>query len=197
MRPSDRSCRVLLSILAALALPLLSFAFGSRLHAQERASGGVETSVGFMPAATIVEVMASMVMPSAQVLWDAVSFESGPEGDVVKTPETDEEWEKLRWSAVTLAESANVLLIPGREVDKPGAPAAEGELAPARIEGLIDENHDAWLGHAHALHRIATEAIAAIDAKDGDQIVEVGGTLDAVCEGCHLQFWYPDQGSAG
>jgi hypothetical protein len=40
------------------------------------------------------------------------------------------------------------------------------------------------------------QAIAAIDAKDGERISEVGGTIDSACEGCHLQFWYPQQAQA-
>ena len=37
------------------------------------------------------------------------------------------------------------------------------------------------------------EAIKAVDAKDIDKVSDAGGTIDSACEGCHLQFWYPDQ----
>ena len=37
------------------------------------------------------------------------------------------------------------------------------------------------------------EALRAIDARDLDAISEAGGTIDAACEGRHLQFWYPEQ----
>ena len=194
MRSSDRSSRGMLVVAAALAALSVTLLLASRVHGQEATRGGT-ASAGFMPQATVVEVMNAMVMSSAQALWDSVSYESGPNGDVVKTPDTDEAWEKLRWSAVTLAEAANVLLIPGRKVDAPGveSDAPDAELSPAQIQTLIDRDHDAWAGHARALHEVAMQAIAAIDSKDGDQIVEVGGTLDSVCEGCHLQFWYPNQ----
>jgi hypothetical protein len=194
MRSSTPSRRIAASIAAGLSLTICSLSLGPWLHAQELGRTSAANS-GFLPQATIVDIMSSMVMPAAQLLWDAVSFESGPDGDFVKTPETDAEWELLRWSAVTLAESANVLLIPGRDVDRPDAvsEAPDVELSPAQIKVLIDDGHDAWIGHAHALHEIAMQAITAIDAKDGDQLADVGGTLDTACEGCHLQFWYPSQ----
>jgi hypothetical protein len=192
MAPTNRSRRTRTSIAAALSGGIASLSLGPWLHAQEH---GPRDPAGFEPQATIVEIMSSMVMPAAQALWDAVSFESGPNGDFVRTPETAEQWQQLRRSAVTLAESANVLLIPGRDVDRPDAAseAPDVELSPAQVKALIDDSHDSWTGHAHALHEIAMQAITAIDAKNGDQLVDVGGTLDTVCEGCHLQFWYPNQ----
>lgn len=142
----------------------------------------------YLPQATIVELMDSMVMPLAQALWDAVIYD-----DPIKGPETDEEWQKVRWAAVSLAETANVLMIPGRPVAAPGAVAGEGELSPKEIQELIEKNRGAWVGHARGLHEIATQAIQAVDAKNVEGLSDVGGTLDSVCEGCHVQFWYPNQ----
>jgi hypothetical protein len=152
------------------------------------ASLNAEDALDYLPAATLVEIMDSMVMPLAQVLWDAVVYE-----DTIKGPETDEGWQNVRAAAVSLAESANVLMIPGRAVASSAKTAAEGELSPQEIQTLIDENHGAWVGHARGLHEIAMQAIEAIEAKDAEKLADVGGTLDSVCESCHLQFWYPDQ----
>ena len=142
----------------------------------------------YLPQATIVEVMDSMVMPLAQALWDAVVYE-----EAIKGPETDEGWQQVRRAAVSLAESANVLMIPGRPAAAPDAVAGEGELSPKEIQELIAKNRGAWVGHARGLHEIAMQAIQAVDAKDAEQLGDIGGTLDTVCEGCHLQFWYPNQ----
>jgi hypothetical protein len=154
------------------------------------AAGGLkaQNSQDYVPQATIVEVMDSMVMPLAQVLWDAVIYE-----DTVKGPESDEGWQKVRWAAVSLAEAANVLMIPGRPVAAPDAVAGEGELSPKEIQDLIAKTRGAWVGHARAMHEVAMQAIEAVDAKNAEQLSDVGGTLDSVCEGCHLQFWYPNQ----
>jgi hypothetical protein len=111
----------------------------------------------------------------------------------VTGPETDEDWQRLRWSAVDLAESANLLMVPGRAVNLPGAVAGEGELAPDEIANLIETQRPAWVGYAHVLYEAAMEAVRAIDAKDPEAVSNAGGTIDAACESCHRQFWYPDQ----
>lgn len=147
----------------------------------------------FLPQLTILELMESIVMPTAQVVWDAVVYDVTEEGETITGPKTDEDWQKLRWSAVALAESANNLVVRGRAVAPPAETAEEGELAPAEIQKLVDEQWPAWVAHAHALHAAAMEAVKAIDAKDLDGVSNAGGTIDAACEGCHLQFWYPEQ----
>jgi hypothetical protein len=147
----------------------------------------------FMPQVTIIELMDSMVMPSAQVVWDAVAYDVTANGETITGPKTDEDWQKLRWSAITLAESANNLAVPGRHANLAGAVAGDGELDPAQIEALIAANRGAWVGHAHVLYEAAMQAVKAIDAKDPAQVSDAGGVIDTACEGCHLQFWYPEQ----
>lgn len=147
-----------------------------------------QTGQDYQPQATLVEVMDSMVMPLAQKLWDAVVYE-----ETIKGPATDEGWQDVRRAAVSLAETANVLMIPGRSVAGPDKKAGEGELSPQEMQALIAKNHGAWVGFARGLHEIAMQAITAVDAKNADQLSDVGGNLDSVCEGCHQQFWYPNQ----
>jgi cytochrome c556 len=171
------------TISVVLAASLLGL--GGHLYAQ--------TSSDFMPQITIIELMDSIVMPAAQVVWDAVTYDVTAAGESVTGPKTDEDWQKLRWSAVALAESANNLVVPGRAANHPGAKAGEGELAPEEIDKLIASNRAAWIGHAHVLYEAAMEAVRAIDAKNAEQVSDAGGTIDAACEACHLQFWYPNQ----
>ena len=149
---------------------------------------------GFVPRATIIEIMDSMVMSTASVLWNAVGVSVTENGVEETVPETDEDWAALRYAAVTMAEATNSILIPGRHA----APAdlerdpADTSLTPAQIETRIQQNWPTWVGLAHALDAAALEAIQAIDARDVDMLSEVGGTIDAACESCHLQFWYPE-----
>jgi hypothetical protein len=173
--------------------------FGRRIRLAATAVGGV-TIVGSTaylhaqagqdtaPEATLVEVMASAVMPLAQTLWDAVTYE-----DTIKGPDTEEGWQKARAAAVSLGEAADALMIPDRPVAAPGAAQREGELSPEEIQALIAKNHDAWIGFSRALHEVAAQAIHAVDTKNAEELADVGGTLDSVCQGCHQQFWYPNQ----
>jgi cytochrome c556 len=139
--------------------------------------------------------MEAMVMPAAQILWDAVAVDVTANGTVEKTPQTDDDWAKLRYTAVTLAEATNALIVPGRHAAPPGTVSAnpESELTPEKIDALLATQRPAWIAHAHVLHEAAMEALRAIDAKNVDGISDAGGTIDAACESCHLQFWYPEQ----
>jgi hypothetical protein len=150
---------------------------------------------GYSADISVAEIMDSMVMSAAGALWDAVGVDVSAQGQVEKKPETDEQWAQLRAAAVTLAEAANALIVPGRHAAPVGAPApdADSGLAPAEIEALLAKQRPAWVAHAQVLRVTAMQSLAAVDARDIDKISEVGGAIDEACEGCHLQFWYPDQ----
>ncbi len=186
-------------VVALVLVALLAFA--PRVGAQEQsqqASSEEPAHNGFILKITIHEIMESMMMPSAEAVWDSVAYISTAEGTIDAKPETEEDWQKLRWSAVTMAEGANALLIPGRRVDQPGAVADDDdELGPAEIQALIDDNRPAWIAFAQVMHATALETIRVIDAKDVDGVSDVGGTIDDACESCHLQFWYPVEESGG
>jgi len=177
----------------AVAVVSLSAAEAGTALGQIKASMKPD-SASFVPRATIVEIMDSMVMSTASVLWNAVGVSVTANGVEETVPETDEDWAALRYAAVTMAEATNSILIPGRHA----APAdmerdpADTSLTPAQIEERIEQNWATWVGLAHALDAAALEAIRAIDARDVDTLSEVGGTIDAACESCHLQFWYPE-----
>lgn len=177
--------------LTGVALPVALLTVGTRVHAQ---APKVDLS-DFIPQASIVEIMDSMVMPAAQALWDAVAIDVTENGTIEKIPQTDDDWAKLRWQAVTLAEATNALVVPGRHVAVPGGPQPDPEegLSPAEVEALVAKDRPAFVAHAHVLHEAAMEALRAIDARSVDAISEAGGTIDAACEGCHLQFWYPEE----
>src|SRR5688572_29069024 len=68
------------------------------------------------PVGTVKQIMKGIVDPSSAAIWDAVSTESGPKGDIEKAPKTDDEWARLEGQALTLAEVANLLKMPGRQV---------------------------------------------------------------------------------
>jgi hypothetical protein len=157
------------------------------------ALGGVvasnaQNSQDYLPQATLDEVMNAMIMPFANVVWEAVVYE-----DTIKGPATDEGWQQARNAAVALAESANVLMIPDRPVAAPEKVAGEGELSPQEIGVLISTSRSAWVGYSRSLHEVATQTIQAIDARDPQKLADLGGTMDAICQACHKQFWYPNQ----
>jgi len=74
----------------------------------------------FLATSTIRELMQSMVAPSAQGLWDSVGRVSDAKGTRDLEPKSAEEWAAVRRHAVSLMESTNLLLIPGRHVASEG-----------------------------------------------------------------------------
>jgi cytochrome c556 len=150
---------------------------------------------GYIAQFSIEELMESIVMPAAQAVWDAVAVDVTEKGTIEKKPQTEEDWEKLRWQAVTLVEATNLLVMPGRRAAHPGAKSENpgAELEPAQIQELLDKQRPAFIAYAHVLHEAAMQAVRAIDARNIDGISDAGGTIDSACESCHLQFWYPNQ----
>ena len=142
------------------------------------------------PVGTVKDIMKGIVDANSAALWDAVGTEETPKGTVEKAPNTDEEWTKLEYNAIVLAEVANLLKTPGRKVAKaeeanatsqPGAP----ELTPAQIDEKIGKDRAAWNTKVDAFQATAVKAIAAARAHNKDGILEVGSEIDSACEACH------------
>jgi cytochrome c556 len=150
---------------------------------------------GYIPQFSILEIMESIVMPAAQTVWDSVAVDVTDKGTVEKGPVTDEDWAKLRSTAVALAEATNLLVVPGRRVAPPGTKSEnpDAELSPEEMQVLIAKQRPAFVAYAHVLQEAAMQALRAIDARNLDGISDAGGTIDTACEGCHLQFWYPNE----
>lgn len=149
------------------------------------------------PIAGIQDVMASMIDPAADFLWESVSTTVTKGKMVEKQPRTNEEWAEVRRQAIILAEGANLLMMDGRHVVKEGATLEDhgtaGNLTAAESEQAIGKNRDSFLSFAKALRDVGASMLVAADAKNPQGIIDAGDTMDQVCEGCHLKFWYPGQ----
>ncbi len=147
----------------------------------------------YQPTATFQEVMDSVVDPSADYIWNSVSTVVDEKGVHESLPRTDEEWHEIRRRGILLAEAANLIAVPGRHVAV-GDKTAETDdpLDVAKIQERLDTRHAELVGFASALRDIAMKLVAVADKKDVAGITDLGGTLDEVCESCHLAFWYPE-----
>src|SRR5262249_31611497 len=61
---------------------------------------------------SVKELMANMIDPLADNIFDAVWWENGPGGMKEHRPKTDEDWEKVSIGAVTIAEGIYLLKVP-------------------------------------------------------------------------------------
>ena len=149
----------------------------------------------YEPAATIKDIMQSIVDPGADLVWNAVTTVQTATGTIDKKPETAEDWLKVRHGAVGLSEAANLLMMPGRHVAQPHEKSETPgvELEPAEMEVLINKDRPAFIERAKALHEAGLAAVAAADAKDPQKLFEVGEQIEMACENCHSHYWYPNE----
>jgi hypothetical protein len=149
----------------------------------------------YEPAATVKDLMQSIIDPAADQVWNAVTTVQTATGTVETVPKTDEDWLKVRHGAVGLAEGANLLMMPGRHVARPHEKSETPgvELEPAEMEALINKDRPAFYMRARALHEAGLAAVAAADAKDSKKLFEVGEQIENACEGCHSHYWYPNE----
>jgi hypothetical protein len=151
----------------------------------------------FILSASIQDIMHGVVDPSADYLWDSVGTEVTKQGETKHQPATDAEWDAVRNRAITLSEATNLLVMEGRRVVAEGKEVedahVDGIQKASEIQAAIGKDRASWIAFAHALQNAGQEAVAAADARDADKLLQAGETLDAVCEACHLKYWYPGQ----
>jgi hypothetical protein len=149
------------------------------------------------PIAGVQDVMASMIDPAADFLWESVSTTVTRGKTVEKQPHTDAEWAEVRRQAIILAEGANLIMMDGRHVVKEGSKLEDhgtpGNLTAEESEKSIAENREAFVAFSTALRDVGVQMLSAADNRNPQGLVDAGDTLDQVCEGCHLKFWYPGQ----
>jgi len=144
---------------------------------------------------SVKELMADMIDPIADNIFDAVWWDVTAKGTVEHRPRTDEDWEKVRIGAVTLAEGIYLLKVP-RPFAPPGdvnnsiGPSAS-ELSPTQIKTKLDKDPVLWNAKIEALRNVGLETLEAVKRKDVDALFQAGADLDIACEECHLEYWYP------
>lgn len=147
--------------------------------------------------AGIQDIMRDMIDPAADFLWESVSTTETAQGVEEKLPRTDAEWAEVRKHALILAESANLLLLDGRHVAREGKQLEDhgtpGNLTAAESEKAIAADRATFVGFGQALHDVGVAFLKASEERNPQAIMDAGETMDQVCEGCHLKFWYPGQ----
>ena len=132
--------------------------------------------------ANLNQLMRGALYPAANVVFSA---QADNPGDAKPIPGRDPSmatdpltstfggWLAVENAALTLAESANLLSIPGRTCSS-GAP--------------VPITDPAWARFVQQLRDASMQAYRAAQAKDQDKMVENSETLSAACAGCHLKW---------
>jgi len=148
------------------------------------------------PVVSVKELMRGMIDPASDYIFDAVKEVTTKKGTVKTEPKTDEDWEKLRIGATTLAEGIYLLKVP-----RPFAPAGDNnntgpgtertELTPAEIEAKRAKDPVLWNAKIEALRNVGLEVLDIVKKKNTAELWDASYNLDQACENCHLIYWYP------
>jgi len=147
------------------------------------------------PLVSVKELMRDMLDPASDYIFDAVKIETTKKGTVERVPKTDEDWNRIRIGATTIAEGVYLLKIP-----RPFAPAGDEnnsagpdatELSPAQIKAKLEKDPVLWNAKIEALRNVGLEVLDIVKRKDTKEMWEASYNLDQACESCHMQYWYP------
>jgi hypothetical protein len=149
---------------------------------------------------SVKELMRFTIDPIADNIFDAVTWDITKKGVVETKPRNEEDWEKVKIGAVTLAEAIYLLKVP-RPFTPPGdvnnsTGPNPPELSPAQIKEKLDKDPVLWDAKIEALRNVAKEVMEIADKKDADALFEASEDLDKACEACHLEYWYPGDRAA-
>jgi hypothetical protein len=150
------------------------------------------------PLVSVKELMKYMIDPASDYIFDSVKTLVRPDGSVVEiAPKTDEDWEKLRIGAVTLAEGVYLLkvqrpLTPAGDVNNSVGPDAT-ELSPTQIAAKISKDPVEWNARIEALRNVGLEVLDIVAKKNTKELWDASENLDVACEQCHVSYWYPKE----
>jgi len=126
------------------------FVIAVQLEAQDGAPANNLKVVG-----TMSELMIRVIYPSS----DAVFYIA------TRTPETEVQWGELQGQTLMLAESANLLMMPGHARDQ-----------------------EQWMADAKLMRDAGTAAFKAAKAKDVAALEAVNDQLYQSCTTCHMHY---------
>ena len=165
---------------------------------------GVRTPVVAAPTGpdlsnmSIRTIMAAMVDPSADFLFESIADVSDEHGVTHKAPRTAQEWVTERHHLQVLIDAPQLLIVPGRRAAEPGDrssnPAVENE--PEEVQRLLDSQHADFVQRAERLRQAAEAGMKAAEAQDTKSLFTAITAIDKACESCHLHYWYPKDARA-
>ncbi len=127
--------------------------------AQESAETNYDTTL------TMQELMAFVLEPAADGLWSTAGWVEDRDGYRELYPTTDEGWEHVVASAAMVAESGNLLTLPGRALD-----------------------NDAWMIYSEGLTQAGFRAMAAAVTRNKEDLFQAGADIYSVCSACHQAY---------
>jgi hypothetical protein len=174
----------------------------ARSRSTSHAAAAPNTLIGapIAPVVSVKELMKYMIDPVADNIFDAVWWDATKAGVVKHEPKTEEDWDRVRTGAVSLAEGIQLLKVPRRwtppgDVNNSTGPNP-AELSPAQIQAKLEKDPVLWEAKIQALRNAALEIVEVVSKRDVDALFSASEDVDQACEGCHLEYWYPGDAAA-
>ena len=147
---------------------------------------------------SVKELMRDMLDPASDYIFDSVKIVTTQHGTVEVVPKSDEDWDKIRIGAVTLAEGASLLKVPRPfapegDINNSTGPDPE-ELSPTQIKAKLDADPVLWNAKIEALRNVGLEVLEIVKKRDVKSLWDASDNLDNACETCHVNYWYPGEG---
>ncbi|MEQ8407360.1 MAG: hypothetical protein RKH07_03700 [Gammaproteobacteria bacterium] len=127
-----------------------------------------QSATPYNTSLSVQELMALIIEPAADVLWDSGGWVLDSAGYEELYPTTDDGWEYVRAQSALIVETGNLLALPGRA-----------------------EDNDAWMIYSEGMMEAGLRSMAAAEAQDEEEFFQAGAQLYSVCSACH-QAYNPD-----
>ena len=128
------------------------------------------TGPPFRTDVTVQMLMANMVDPAADLVWDAVGTIIDMDGENHWEPETEEDWISVRYGAMSLIEAGNLLMMESRAVDQ-----------------------NQWIQLSEGMMDVGMRMFQAAEAEDADRVFDLGEDVYKSCDSCHQLYWVDDE----
>ena len=149
----------------ALFITGIGFIIAGARTTQAAAPAEAAAAPEITPVATVKQLMDGIVQPAATVIFDSVGTIVDKTGINEKQPSTEAEWAAVGASAAAIIESANLLVIGDRAIDRQD-----------------------WATMSKALADAGSLVLKATEAKDPMGVLAAGETLNASCDSCHERY---------
>ena len=118
----------------------------------------------------IHDVMAYVLDPAAESIWDSAGYVITEEGEVNLAPTDQEGWDKVKNGAKVISESSYLLSMPERALDQ-----------------------TQWVALSMALKGMGERAFKAAENEDAEDLFKIGAELYQVCVACHQTYWIKEE----
>jgi len=150
------------------------------------------------PPLDVHTAMLTRVNTQGLALWNITNKAIADDGSLDPGKLTTANW-------LQLGEIGKALQNAGRDLARaqkpmaapPGAKLQSEDNAgstAADVQRYLDARPIEFRRHALQLEHIGAGVVAAATRRDPKKLGDMANSLDGVCEGCHMIFWYPEQG---